>query len=356
MAVPTFINDRYEGINLERMRRYRINRAVEQMKKDGLGCLLTWDAGGIRYLTSVYVTIPMRWIETAVAMVFPDGEYYASEPHPGVWAGGAPEQPWLAGRGISIRFGPGKAARTVADVDHIVKAIAKMMADHGVTKLPLGLDGCTSELLFQEAFKNVGIKVVDGKHTMLEARKIKNQDEIECIRIACSISEAAFADIQAAIRPGIKECDLVGIGMKRLYEEGADECQEFVCASGERTNPQRVDFTDRMIRAGDLLYIDINGTSFMGYKTCYYRTFCCGKPTAEQEEVYELSRAVADDMIAAFKSGITTEEFAAKMPCGTQVYHGHDPKYWGWPNWESINGPAWSGHGIGQTLPRVAKC
>ncbi len=350
MALPKFINDRYEGINFERMRKYRVSRAVEQMKKDGLGCLVTWDAYDIRYISSVYVTVPMRWTETAAAILLRDGEYYVTEPHPGVWRDETPkDNPWLKGRGIPGRFGPGKQATTVAQCENEVKTVARLMAEHGVTNEPLGLDGCTSELLMQEAFKSAGIKVVDGKHTMFEARKIKNQDEVECVRIACANAEAAFADIQAAVRPGIKECDIVGIGMKRLYEEGADEVLEFVCASGERTSPLHVDFTDRMVRAGDTIIIDINGNSFNGYKTCYYRTFCCGKPTAEQEEIYEQCLSLLNDQLSVIKPGNSTEDIVAKWPRGDQVYHGHPPQYWGYNNWEEV-GQLNSGHGIGLAL------
>ena len=85
--------------------------------------------------------------------------------------------------------------------------------------------------------------------------------------------------MREAIRPGIRECDLMGIGAKRLYELGADEVQEFVIASGPRTNPLHIDFTDRQVRPGDLVVIDINAACFQGYKSCYYRTFCCGRAT-----------------------------------------------------------------------------
>jgi len=53
----------------------------------------------------------------------------------------------------------------------------------------------------------------------------------------------------------------MSIGKKRLYFEGTDETQEFICVSGKFTNPLRIDYTDRMVRPGDLTIIDINGNS-----------------------------------------------------------------------------------------------
>ena len=49
MAIPRYGTDRYEGINYERMRNYRLNRTKEMMKKHGLGCLVSWDAFSITY-------------------------------------------------------------------------------------------------------------------------------------------------------------------------------------------------------------------------------------------------------------------------------------------------------------------
>jgi len=250
--------------------------------------------------------------------------------------------PWLKGRIYPAgRMSRMKLARTKDDVKNVVKEVADIMTEHGVKNEPLGIDCSTSELLLLEAFKEVGINIVDAKHVMFEARKIKNQDEIECQRIACSNAEAAFADIADAIRPGVTECELVGIGMNTLYRLGADEAQEFVCVSGPITNPFRVDFTDRQVRPGDLVIIDINGNSFHGYKSCYYRTFCCGKATQEQKDLYEICRKMMYDSMAAVKAGNTTWDVASKWP--------DSPKYWGYDSWEEISALA-VGHGVGISL------
>jgi Xaa-Pro dipeptidase len=78
----------------------------------------------------------------------------------------------------------------------------------------------------------------------------------------------------------------VGIGIKELYAEGADHTEDLVCMSGENTNPYCWTFTDRMIRPGDLVYVDVDGASYQGYKTCIYRTFCCGRAREEQKSSF----------------------------------------------------------------------
>ena len=188
------------------------------------------------------------------------------------------------------------------------------MSDHGLSGEKVGLDGCTTELIYAEAFKKAGIEAVDGQAPMYEARMIKCQEEIECVRMACSNAEAAFSDIKRAIRPGVTECELVGIGQKKLYEKGADMAWEFVCSSGNRTNPLSIDYTDRSIRPGDLVIVDINGNCFNGYMTCYYRTFCCGKPNAEQEEIFEICTTFLADTIKNMKAGVKVADVWHNIP------------------------------------------
>ncbi len=335
-------NDRYEGINYKRMREYRLNRAKEQMKKDGIGCLITWDAWDVRYLTGVYVTHPCKWLESQYAIVPINGDPYISAGAVFSKSIMMQESPWIKKEqllhgGLSMT----KMHYRKEEVLPFAKMVAKIMADHGLSKQPLGLDGCTQELLLQEAFKDVGIKVVDAKQTMFQARKIKNIDEIECIRYACAIADAGFADIKDAIRPGIRECEIVGIGINRFYKEGCDETMEFVVASGPRTNPLHIDFTERMIQCGDLVIVDVNGNSFNGYKSCYYRTFCCGKATQEQKDLYEECRAMMYAGMDVVKAGNTTLDVVKKWP--------QSPKYWGYEDWGETFGNA-VGHGLGISL------
>jgi Xaa-Pro dipeptidase len=341
MAYSRYGTDREERINYDRMRKYRLKRARNEMERAGLGVLITFDAYTVRYLTGAYITVPTRWLESQGAIMPVNGEPY-------VYGGGSyphymrREMPWMEGR-----IGPGRLPRTKfltskEEVKPMVDMVLKIMGDHGISGKPIGIDGCSSELLVQAAFRDYGLEVIDAKDVVFEARKIKSRDEIECMRIACACAEAAFADIQEAIRPGITECELVGIGMKRLYALGADEVLEFVCVSGELTNPWRADYTERQLRPGDLINIDINGNSFQGYKSCYYRTFCCGKPTSEQEEIYEEARAMLYAGMSGVKAGNTTLDICERFPT--------DPAYWGpYKDWNEVSGHA-MGHGIGLAL------
>ncbi len=347
MAIPKFGTDREERINYERMRTYRMKRTRDQMKKDGLGAIISWDPYDVRYITSAYITFPTKWMEAQFIAMPVNGD-------PIVYAGGSGRparmreaMPWLKGKiyagGVAT-----KMARNKEELKPLVDVVGKMMADAGVTNQPLGIDGNQSEFLLAQAFRDVGIKCVDAKATMFDARMIKNQDEIECVRIACANAEAAFADIQDAIRPGVTECELMGVGTKRLYSMGADETLEFVLVSGEFTNPFRIDFTDRQLRPHDLVIIDINGNSWNGYKSCYYRTFSCGKPNDIQKEIYAENLEMIHAGMKAVKVGNTTWDIVKAWP--------NSPKHWGYKEneWDEV-APLATGHGVGISLHELPR-
>ena len=340
-ALGKYAVDYEMRVDYERLRRERLQRAKDQINKDGLGALITWDEANIRYLTSYYVTTPVRASEIQFVFCPRNGEPY-------LFGGGTPKEterrmPWMKDRVHPSLGAPRLIANDADDpaIMHIVDTIARLMAEYGVENEPIGIDGTNLQMLYGEAFKKKGMKPVHGKPTMDEARLIKTPDEIELMRITCANSERAFAAIVDAIRPGIRECDLVGIGVKALYEEGDDHTEDLVCCSGYNTNPYGWSFSDKPIRPGDLIYIDVTGASYQGYKSCVYRTFCCGKATQEQKDLYEECRAMLYAGMSVLKDGATDYDIVEKWP--------DSPGYWGYETWNEVL-PYAIGHGVGLTL------
>src|SRR5205814_1843741 len=98
-------------------------------------------------------------------------------------------------------------------------------------------------------------------------------------------------------KPGLRENEIVALASKRLYEMGSDCVEAINAISGERCSPHPHNFTDRMIRPGDQAFFDII-QSFVGYRTCYYRTFNVGRATRAQVDAYRKAREWMDKAIA----------------------------------------------------------
>jgi Xaa-Pro dipeptidase len=111
----------------------------------------------------------------------------------------------------------------------------------------------------------------------------------------------------------VREVDIVARANKMLNEMGSDDVEAINAISGERCNPHPHNFTDRLVRPGDQAFFDII-QSFMGYRTCYYRTFNVGRATPAQRDAYKQCREWLDKAIELVKPGMTTDRIASVWP------------------------------------------
>ena len=338
-----------ERINMDRMRRYRMRRVKQQMERMKLGAILSINEWNMRYMTSTwnaYWTTPASGLRYALFPATKDSPILYEQGEIGYHA--RQMAPWLDKVKVAIT-GAGWIGRVMGPAGHEqqLKKFCQQIADDlkqaGVEKETLAMDTWDPGLVAE--FQRLGIKVSpDGAAAMLEARRIKNRDEIECLRTAATISDAMFGAVARAIRPGVKESELCGIAHKTAYDLGARIYSGVFVTSGPFAWPNPRDESDRIIRAGDVLYMDTYNTSYMGYKTCVYRTYSCGKASQEAKDDYRLALDWLYDAINIIRAGVTTREIAEKWPSGPEV-------------WKDIHvisedqtaGSNWA-HGIGLTL------
>jgi Xaa-Pro dipeptidase len=191
------------------------------------------------------------------------------------------------------------------------REIKSLLDAEGVGKMPLGLDVVEPPMLFE--LQKLGIEVRDGQQTLLEAREVKNIDELTLLNMAAAMVDGVYQDIAEALKPGVRESEIVALATARLYGMGSDCVEAINSISGERCSPHPHNFTDRLIRPGDQAFFDII-QSFIGYRTCYYRTFNVGRATSAQRTAYRKAREWMDKAIAALKPGVTTDKIARALP------------------------------------------
>jgi Xaa-Pro aminopeptidase len=187
--------------------------------------------------------------------------------------------------------------------------------------------------------EKAGLKVKDGQQIMLEAREVKSADEIALLNRAAAMVDGAYHLIHEQLKPGVRENDIVAEVNKFLYTHGSDDVEAINAISGERCNPHPHNFTDRMIRPGDQAFFDIL-QSFMGYRTCYYRTFNVGRATDSQRDAYKKCREWLDRAIELIKPGVSTDTIAKVWPKAEEF---------GFPDELSAFGLQF-GHGLGLNL------
>ena len=125
--------------------------------------------------------------------------------------------------------------------------------------------------------------------------------------------DGVYQDIFEALKPGVRESDIVALAHARLFEMGSEFVEAINSIAGERCSPHPHVFTDRLIRPGDQAYFDIIHV-FNGYRTCYYRTFVVGRATTAQRDAFKRSREWMDAAIDLVKPGVSTDQIAAVWP------------------------------------------
>jgi Xaa-Pro aminopeptidase len=153
---------------------------------------------------------------------------------------------------------------------------------------------------------------------MLAARTIKTEEEIALLDHAAAIVDATYERIYENLRPGVTESAVVADAQRLLFELGSEQVEAINAVSGDRCIPHPHVFSDRLLRPGDQAFFDIIH-SFMGYRTCYYRTFSVGGANQAQVDAYRRCREWLDDAISLVRPGATTAEIAAVWPTAQEL-------------------------------------
>jgi len=311
-ALGTTGVDFEERVDYRRLHRYRLARVRKALAGSELGALLVFDVNNIRYITSTKIGEWERDKLSRWALLTRTGE-------PILWDFGSAAvhhklyTPWLAPENcraglIGLR---GTVDPSFGLMRRHAEEIASLIRDAGVAGMPIGVDIVEPPMLAE--LRRAGLKVEDGQQVMLEAREIKSADEIALLNRAAAMVDGAYHLIHEELKPGIRENDIVAKVNEFLYRHGSDDVEAINAISGERCNPHPHNFTDRMLRPGDQAFFDIL-QSFMGYRTCYYRTFSVGKATPAQHEAYRKARDWMDAAIELVRPGVGTDQIAAVFP------------------------------------------
>ncbi len=336
---PGHMSVDFEGrVDFRRLTAYRMARTRQALKNSGLGALLCFDVNNIRYITSTKIGEWERDKISRFTLLAGDGE-------PILWDFGSAAVhhrqncDWLLPE--NCRAGMLGLRGTVPPSVGLMKAhaeeIKSLLDAAGVGDMPVGIDLIEPAMWF--ALEKAGVKLVDGQQVMLDAREIKNIDEITLLNQAAAMVDAVYHMIWEDLKPGVRENDIVARANKMLYEMGSDDVEAINAISGERCNPHPHNFTDRLIRPGDQAFFDIL-QSYMGYRTCYYRTFNVGRATPSQNDAYIRCREWLDHAISLIRPGQSTDVIASVWPKAEEF---------GFPSEMAAFGLQF-GHGLGLAL------
>jgi Xaa-Pro aminopeptidase len=140
---------------------------------------------------------------------------------------------------------------------------------------------------------------------------VKTDDEILIIEEACAIGDSVTQRALDEARPGRRELEVAGDAMQTLFHLGGEMAHVITpyVASGEHMSPPHRLATDKIIRNGDLCFIDI-GAMWNGYFADIGRTTVVGRPSKRQQEVYTAVYQGLMAGLATMRPGQTNQDTA----------------------------------------------
>jgi len=293
-------------VDLDALRQKRIAKADQQRRLAGLDALLVWKDENCRYLTDLR---PQLIAGKTTAL---NGALLVEGRAPIVFCSGGERDridrtmPWV------------KEVHTIpiieekALVDGLIRDIlGPVLREHRLADANLGLD--ESNMVFYKALTShfPKMKVEDGDTPMQQARLIKLDEEIVLLEEATAIADAVCATATAAVADGVRECEVAGEAMRTLFRLGGEYAHVMTpfVASGEHMAPPHRICSDKLIRHGDVVFIDI-GAAWCGYFGDMARTVICGEASKDQRKVYTAVYEGLTAGIAEMRPGRTNKDAA----------------------------------------------
>ncbi len=193
-----------------------------------------------------------------------------------------------------------------SDTDGYAEAFKSAVKELGLDGKKLGVDGLTmrvTELLeFQKVSPEMKISAVERQ--IIRIMATKTPDEVEAMRKACQLSEAALDKLLAWVQPGMTEREIairLNEEMSALGSQGV--AFEPLVQTGPNSALPHGMLTERALGRDEFLLIDYGGR-YEGYPADITRTFCLGTPTAEMQKMYDTVLAANEAAIKVSGPGV----------------------------------------------------
>lgn len=310
-----FATDYEARIEMGQLRSERLAAARAALAASEFDALLTWKDENVRYLTGLRAQL----IQGKTALL--NGCLLTEDALVLFVSGGEIDRvrlvmPWIE----EVHAVPIMEARGLiaGAVEHVIAPVVERL---GLGSASIGLDELAYAQVLELSRLLPGISFGDGDTVMQSVRVVKSELELAVMQEASAIAEAVTAAAIDAVAPGVREYDVVAEAMHTLYRLGGEMAHlstPFV-ASGEHMAPPNRFSSDKLIREGDLVFIDI-GAMWNGYFSDMGRTVVCGEPSRRQQQVFTAVHASLAAATAAMRPGNTNDDVAAAVRAAGAEY------------------------------------
>ena len=164
--------------------------------------------------------------------------------------------------------------------------IRSVLRELGLEGQPLAVDKLDTPGFL--ALQAEQIRLVDSSPATVDAREVKTAEEVQLMRINGGIRDAMLAEFEAAVRPEVRECELLAVLAESLLRRRGEYLFTGLVAAGTNTNPWGSEAGDKEVLPGELVGVDTDAVGYEGYVIDVSRTFLCdGQPTRDRRRHIE---------------------------------------------------------------------
>jgi len=153
----------------------------------------------------------------------------------------------------------------------------------------------------QEWFKDAELKA--SSDLVWNMRRVKDSTEQKLMTKAGELADIGMEAIRNRLEDGVREHEIAAEASYAMMRGGAEGIAfDFIIASGPRSAYPHAGVTERRIRKGDFVTVDM-GATYKGYRSDLTRTFIVGKPSETQAEIYEAVLRANEEALPEIRNG-----------------------------------------------------
>jgi Xaa-Pro aminopeptidase len=157
----------------------------------------------------------------------------------------------------------------------------------------------------------LGVQPVLATGVLRGLRMVKDASEIDALRKAGAAIDRVHSRVPDFLVPGRSEADVAADIAAAIVAEGHSEVAFVIVGSGPHGADPHHSYSDRELRVGDIVVVDIGGAYEPGYNSDSTRTYSIGEPSAEVAQQYSVLQRAQQAAVAAVRPGVTAEEVDA---------------------------------------------
>lgn len=267
----------------------RLQRLRELMAAEGLDALICRSTTDLQWLTGFEGVFDSEEAHTALvtaedAVIHTDSRYAGA-----MTAAAAQEGLWR------VDAVPASAAFFAA----------RVLGECGLEAACVGISDTTPLKLYRSYCAALPqARLAERGGDVLALRQVKEPGELEAMRAAQRVAEAAFLETIEGLEPGMTEAEVALALEFAMRSRGAQELAfaNIVASGPNSANPHAVPGS-RALQEGDFVVFDF-GARMDGYRSDTTRTVCVGTPSTEQLAAYSAVRLANEEVQRRLHAGV----------------------------------------------------